>query len=158
MNFPEPASRELVLEMLDEIRAGVESGDSLEGHFTWSLPYPPEDPEDVDFMLLARYRVGNLMGQGGLRSYGKMDPPGHTRGGPIALDSVFLMYAFRYALGRMSYAVADVAEALIDRKDFLRPDWREQIVRDIDEAIAEGRAGMDFDVQRWRGVADAFRD
>lgn len=159
MNFPEGATKELVLEVLDQIRAGVESGDSLEGFVQWSIPYPPEgEPEDADFMLLARYRIGNLMGQGGLRSYGKMDPPGHDRGVPVPVDSVFLMYAFRYALGRQSYAVADVANTLLDYRGHLREDWRVQIVRDIDEAIAEGRAGADFDVKRWAEVADAFRE
>ena len=77
---------------------------------------------------------------------------GHT----ITVEPIMLMYAFRYALGRMSYSVGDVADALTAHAGDLRPDWRRQIIRDIDEAIEEGRAGMFIDAQRWRHVAGAM--
>jgi hypothetical protein len=73
----------------------------------------------------------------------------------VPLDPVFLMYAFRYALGRQSYAVADVARALIEHRDSLRPDWRQQIIRDIDEAIRDGRAAND--AHRWGAVSEAMK-
>lgn len=72
----------------------------------------------------------------------------------ITVEPIMLMYAFRYALGRPSYSVGDVADALIAHASDLRPDWRRQIIRDIDEAIEEGRAGDFDDAQRWRHVAD----
>lgn len=74
----------------------------------------------------------------------------------VRLPPEFLMYAFRYALGRMSYAVGDVADALVDNIGKLRPDWRSQIIRDIEAAVACGRAGMQMDVERWRQVAAAM--
>lgn len=77
---------------------------------------------------------------------------------PVELQPVFLMYAFRYALGRRSYAVGDVCDALIAHRDALAPDWRYQVVRDIDEAIAEGRAGEEIDVARWRKVRQAMAE
>ena len=75
---------------------------------------------------------------------------------PVELQPVFLMYAFRYALGRMTYAVGDVGDALIVHRNALRSDWRYQIVRDIEEAIAEDRAGMPGDVEQWQRVARAM--
>lgn len=79
------------------------------------------------------------------------------RGALVAVDPVMLMYAFRYALGRMSYAVGDVVDALIEHKAQLRPDWKTQIVRDVISAINEGRAGHDADIEKWRSVVEAFR-
>lgn len=72
---------------------------------------------------------------------------------PIEVQPAILMYAFRYALGRQSYAVADVADALVAHRDALRLDWRQQIIRDIGEALDEGRAGMGTDIETWRRVA-----
>ena len=74
----------------------------------------------------------------------------------IRLDPIFLMYAFRYALGRKSYSVHDVATALIEHKDSIRTDWQQQVIRDITEAIAEGRAGMPMDEQLWLEVVAVF--
>jgi hypothetical protein len=76
----------------------------------------------------------------------------------VMVDPALLMYAFRYALGRESYAVADVARVLITNVAHLRPDWRGQIVRDIDDAIAEDRAGSASDVARWQDVKTAMWD
>lgn len=71
----------------------------------------------------------------------------------IRLPPVFLMYAFRYALGRMTYAVADVAEQLVAYRDILPADWRQQIVQDIHNALENGNAGHNCDAERWREVA-----
>jgi hypothetical protein len=71
----------------------------------------------------------------------------------VRIDSVVLMYAFRYALGRQSYAVADVAKMLIEQRAQLRNDWRQKIVDEIDLAISEDRAGAESDVAIWRSVA-----
>lgn len=71
---PVPISKDELLGMLDEIRQGVESGDTLEGSFEFTLPFPPAgDPEDAEFMARASYRIGNLMGQGGVRMLGELD-------------------------------------------------------------------------------------
>lgn len=78
--------------------------------------------------------------------------------GEVTVDPVFLLYAFRYALGRMTYAVGDVAGALIEHKERLRPDWRRQIVQDIDNAIANGGAGMRCDIEKWREVAEVMAE
>jgi hypothetical protein len=69
---PEPAapgsvgmSVEQFLEVLDDVRARVAAGDSFEGHIEYLMPENPAD--GVAFDVRARYRVGNSMGQGGVR-------------------------------------------------------------------------------------------
>jgi hypothetical protein len=62
------------------------------------------------------------------------------------------MYSFRYALGRMTYCVSDVADALVANRDRLTEDWRQQIVQDIREAMKEGRAGHQCDIDKWESV------
>jgi hypothetical protein len=69
---------------------------------------------------------------------------------------MILMYAFRYALGK-TYCVDDVAGALITHIAVLEPDWRQQIVQDVELAIADDRAGDARHVARWREVAEAMR-
>lgn len=77
---------------------------------------------------------------------------GHT----IPVEPIVLVYAFNYALGRRSYAVDDVADALIAHVGQLLPGMRQTIADDIDEAIDAGRAGDLADAQRWRHVEQAM--
>lgn len=101
-NLPVPCSRETLLAVLDDIRHHVEAGDSFEGSVEYLMPYPEgcpacsplisegkeptpdcatcggtgmvDYPQDVDFLLRAAYRIGNLQGQGGMRLIGKAEP------------------------------------------------------------------------------------
>jgi 2C-methyl-D-erythritol 2,4-cyclodiphosphate synthase len=63
-----------------------------------------------------------------------------------------LVYSFRYALGRMTYAVSDVAMAIILNKHVLHPYTKELIRKEIAEAISMDRAGMEMDVEEWSNV------
>lgn len=74
----------------------------------------------------------------------------------VTVPAAVLMCAFRHALGRQSYVAHLVAGELIAHRDALGPDWRRQVTQDIEVAIAEGRAGEPFDVERWRAVAAAM--
>ncbi|WP_088255203.1 hypothetical protein [Fimbriiglobus ruber] len=67
-----------------------------------------------------------------------------------ALDSEIVFYAFRYCLGRQTYAVSTCADYLVDRWGELQERDRELIVKEIRKAIGEGRAGCD--VERWERV------
>lgn len=83
----------------------------------------------------------------------KLDPDHHVA-----------IWATRYCLGRMTYAVGMCAEWLIHAWPDLREDVRSTIKRDIEEAFAEddrGRAGepggykrlgMDMDRREWERV------
>lgn len=74
----------------------------------------------------------------------------------VEVPAVVLMYAFRYALGRQTYAVGDMADQLLAHADALRPDWKGQIVRDIQEALRNDAAGHAMDRERWLEVHNAF--
>ena len=68
------------------------------------------------------------------------------------VNEEIIMYAFRYSLGRMTPAVSQVTDLLIENWHRLAAYTREQIVREIKEAINSNRAGMDCDIVRWRSV------
>lgn len=71
----------------------------------------------------------------------------------IPLPPTILVFAFRYALGRMSTGPSLVADLLVAHADRFDPHTRAQIVADIGAAIAGGRAGMACDVETWRQTA-----
>lgn len=59
-----------LLHVLDDIRARVEAGDSWEGFIEYA--FPDEDADPGSFNVRASYRIGNTMGQGGTRMFGKI--------------------------------------------------------------------------------------
>jgi hypothetical protein len=68
-----------------------------------------------------------------------------------------LICAFRYALGRMTYVVSDVAdciEAQAISSEGLSTGARKVIVNEINEAIEEDALGMDMDAQKWIKLRD----
>ena len=75
MNKPIPMTTEVLLNILDDIRARVAAGDSFEGSIEYLMPYDEdmELVEGADFMVHAAYRIGNSLGQGGMRLIGRRD-------------------------------------------------------------------------------------
>lgn len=65
------------------------------------------------------------------------------------VDSYILIYAFRYALGRMTGAPIDVVNAILENKDKLDNWQQRQIYTDICRAEKENRLGMDCDKEVW---------
>ena len=63
-----------------------------------------------------------------------------------------VMYAFRYSLGRMTYAVGTVSDYLIDNWHRFKPHTRKQMIEEIKEAIDKGRAGMECDINKWKAI------
>ena len=63
-----------------------------------------------------------------------------------------MFYAFRYALGRKTYAVNDVTTYLIDNWSRISEKTKNIICKEIKIAIEEDRAGMDCDVIQWKAV------
>lgn len=72
--FPVPCSTEDLVGVIADILNVVSEGDSFEGFLNYLMPMPPDDPE-CDFMVEARYRIGNSMGQGGMRMLGEIRDP-----------------------------------------------------------------------------------
>lgn len=70
----------------------------------------------------------------------------------MILDEHILFMAFRYALGRMTYVVSEVADTLIKKWPEISPKYQELIHQEIKKAIADKNAGMDMDVQQWLKV------
>lgn len=68
-----------------------------------------------------------------------------------------LFWAFRYALGRMTYAVDDVATEIVRCADDLTTGTRGRILAEIAEARAEGRIGMACDSASWAKAEEALR-
>jgi hypothetical protein len=68
-----------------------------------------------------------------------------------------LIMSFRYALGRQSTAPSAVQSLLGVYSDVLQPWQKEQIVRDIEQAIEGGFAGMDCDIATWTEVAKRLK-
>jgi hypothetical protein len=82
----------------------------------------------------------------------------HVPDGYVVVNAIHIMSAFRYALGRQSYIVGDTADMLVANRDALRLDWRQQIIRDIGDAIEDGRAGSSTDVETWTRCAEAMAE
>lgn len=68
----QPVTKAELLQVLDDIRTSVAADDSFEGFLNYLMPYDNNDEiiEGADFVLEARYRVGNSAGQGGMRMIG----------------------------------------------------------------------------------------
>lgn len=76
----------------------------------------------------------------------------------ITVHEDILFCAFRYALGRRTYITAVVAECLIEKVDELSPRVRSIIIKEIDTAVADNKAGdANIDAIIWQNVATVFR-
>ena len=60
-----------------------------------------------------------------------------------------LFYSFRYAIGRMTYVVGDICDLLIKHKDKLSKMTKELIIKDIQTALHQDMAGMEWDREQW---------
>ena len=65
-------------------------------------------------------------------------------------------YAFRYALGRMTYAVDDVVTILISLKDELNARTKHKICDEIKQAIKMNDVGHKCDEQSWNRLLKEF--
>jgi len=66
------------------------------------------------------------------------------------------VYAVRYALGRRTYAVADVCDVVKRNIDALNDNSVNVIRRDIARALEDGDAGDPCDVDRWRQLLQSM--
>lgn len=70
----------------------------------------------------------------------------------IEVHTDILFYAFRYVLGRSTYAVEQVGRCIEKHASDFHPNDRRHIIAEIDEAIAKGHVGMPMDVETWKRV------
>jgi hypothetical protein len=69
MMVPKNISQDELIAILTDMLESVRSGDSFEGYIEYAMPDPGQDPHS--FNVLANYRVGNSMGQGGVKLLGE---------------------------------------------------------------------------------------
>jgi len=63
-----------------------------------------------------------------------------------------LIAAFRYALGRMTYMSSAIVEEIVANWDKISDSDKILYIREINEAIEMGHAGMQCDIQSWKRV------
>lgn len=70
------------------------------------------------------------------------------------VEEHILFYAFRYTLGRRTYAVSQVANEIIKHKDQLSDNTRKLIVKEIDAQKEKTPYGLgdQCDVEAWLAV------
>lgn len=74
---------------------------------------------------------------------------------PEDMQEDVLVYAFRYALGRMTYAVSDMQKLIMESWPNLSPLTKEVIKKDIVQYREfHGQIGMDMDHQGWLKILE----
>ncbi len=75
----------------------------------------------------------------------------------ITIGDGVLVCAFRYALGRRTYVVSEVCDAIKQNATKIQPKLRDLMMEEISEAINTDRAGDDMDVRLWRECQEALQ-
>lgn len=76
-----PMTRDQLVQVLEDMLDVVRDGDSFEGSIEYLMPEPEDFDKGVEFRVMAAYRVGNSMGQGGMRLIrGDLPPRGGGAG------------------------------------------------------------------------------
>lgn len=68
------------------------------------------------------------------------------------MKDTMVLWAFRYCLGRRSYAVGDCADYLIAYWKYIDGVTQKLIRHEIEEALENGNFGMDVDGRTWKNV------
>lgn len=71
---------------------------------------------------------------------------------PHTVSTDILFYAFRYALGRMTFAPSDVVKHLEAEWPRIDQNHRRLIQKEIQEMDDRGGLGMDCDVAQWQKI------
>ena len=72
-------------------------------------------------------------------------------------DENILFFAFRYALGRTTTAPSIVVDEITKKIKRIRVSTRNQMRREIIEAIANDEAGHPCDIETWAALEVALR-
>jgi len=65
-----------------------------------------------------------------------------------------IFYAFRYCLGRMTYAVGTCVDYILNHWDELSVKTKTRIVQEIETALRDHTAGMDMDRDQWQRIVE----
>jgi hypothetical protein len=67
-------------------------------------------------------------------------------------NSAIIFYAFRYALGRKTYVVAEVVNHIVKNWTQIHPCEREAMKNEVAFSISQHTAGMPMDVEQWERI------
>ncbi|MDD3039035.1 hypothetical protein [Bacteroides sp.] len=67
---------------------------------------------------------------------------------------IILFCAFRYALGRQTYVVSTIADAVVQSWYTMVPGQRRMFQKEVREAIDRDGAGSPMDVACWRQILE----
>ena len=79
-----------------------------------------------------------------------------TLGPLVTVSDSMVVWAFRYCLGRRTYAVSDCVENILAVWPSLSDKTRELIHREALKAIENDQAGMDMDKKEWQKVINRW--
>ena len=68
-----------------------------------------------------------------------------------------MLFATRYAVGRMSTAPSIMADLIKENKEHLKKETIENIINEIETAKRAGCLGMDCDINTWEEVIEEFK-
>lgn len=66
--------------------------------------------------------------------------------------SAIVFYAFRYVLGRKTYAVSEVSYYITKNWDLLHDREKQAMKQEIEIAIKTNNAGMEMDIENWKKI------
>jgi len=125
-------SKEELLEIVDEIRAGIENDDSWEGFLNYLVPIRPPMGDDEcppgGRMVEARYHVGNSLGQGSMRMLGvHIGEREYPNQSPAAALAHILLAAYKF-----NDKPHQLFSAIRQAAPHARPDLQAEIIRLMD--------------------------
>lgn len=83
VHAPAQLTQDELVALLEDVLAGVRSGDTLEGFVEFLIGDAPETGDWSGWDVRARYRAGNTLGQGSWRMVGALVERRNTSGGDV---------------------------------------------------------------------------
>lgn len=70
----------------------------------------------------------------------------------IQVEESIVFWAFRYALGRMTYVVGDVGDHIIRNAELFSDEFKKNVIGEIREKEYKNELGMEMDKTKWLEV------
>jgi len=70
----------------------------------------------------------------------------------------FIIYAERYAIGRMTYVPGEVNNIILKYLPFIANNTLDILICDIESEAYRGMLGMDFDTKMWLALLDTLKN
>ena len=77
---------------------------------------------------------------------------------PIREFNWLMLFATRYAVGRISTAPSIMADLIKENKEYLKKETIENIIDEIETAKRAGCLGMDCDINTWEDIVKELEE